>query len=92
MSKVIVCSYSPYENKSKIQTKLVDKFDESVLKDWEVVGENMWCLENDVVVVGDSESECIEKLKKFDEETIKNPEYVKVEGTNMLDFLVYSVY
>lgn len=37
-----------------------------VFKDWGEVLSGVWCEENDVVVVGDSEEECVRKLKEFD--------------------------
>lgn len=37
-----------------------------VFKSWGEVLSGVWCEESDVVVVGDSEKECLDKLMEFD--------------------------
>jgi len=48
-----------------------------VCKSWEEVSDGVWCEENDVVVLGVSEEECVRKLREMDGSD--GSEYVKCE-------------
>ena len=57
----------------------IEHLDYPVFREWEQIDENVWCEENDVIVIGDSEEECLKKLKEIDSDGEEWYVYVKDE-------------